>query len=583
MADALAMIDSPPETFLTHLGAEGLLADVRPLLVGESWLSKRALVAAVEGTLALADRGVAVQVALLEGFPRVLPVIGVDPRGELAGLPHVEPDGAVCYDSRDEPLLDHRNPRGIVSEALDLARVTLNQGLGGDRASEYANEIVAYWRANFPDAPRIVSVLDPSDAARMVTAFFREGERITIADDPETFAAFRDGRHVQRLSFANAVYVPIDPATLAPTFHPRDLATADGVRDFVITVLKRDKDLWHRVLHRCRSQEVVVALGVRRPASRRGLVGLLLKRAGDAHPLDPDRLESHQITPLRIEPADRGFLVPRGGADLDLAKRRVLVVGCGSVGGHVAYDLVKAGVGEIHLLDRDTFAYANTFRHVCGRAHVGRAKVEGLRMEIERLWPFVKVVPHVADALGWMRENPTGFRDFDLVVSAVGNPTVEQKINEAIHADTSSPPVMFAWLEPMGLGGHVLLAHVKAASRGCFECLYQRAGDDGALVCRTAFAAPGGRYTRDTMGCGSQHMAFADLDAQKTAAYVARRAVEVLRGAVDEGELVSWKGPADAFRAAGFTTTTRNDKSETEEILPGSAIVRSDCPVCRTP
>lgn len=583
MPDALARLEEPPEAFLTHLGAEGLLADVRPLAASASWLAERGLVAAVEGMLALTDRAVPVQVALPVDFPRTLPVIGIDPRGELAGLPHVGPDGAVCYDDRDEPLLDHRNPRGIVSEALGLAAGTLNRSLQGDRATEYANEIVAYWRANFPGAPRVVSVLDPSDTARRVTAFFRQGERITLADDPATLASFRDGRNVKHLSFVNAVYVPIDPAAIAPGFHPRDLATPDGVRTFVIPVLKQDKDFWRKVLGRCRSEEVVVALGVRRPTGRRGLVGLLLKRGKDAHPLDPDRLEAWRITPLRMEPADAGFLLPRGGADLDLAKRRVLVLGCGSVGGYVAFNLVKAGVGELHLLDRERFEYANTFRHVCGRAHVRGMKVEGLKLEIERLWPFVKVVPHTADVLGWMREHPAGFRDYDLVISAIGNPTIEQQVNEVIHADASAPPVMFAWLEPLGLGGHVLLAHVGAASRGCFECLYHHAGEEGALACRTAFATPGGRYTRDTMGCGSQHMAFADLDAQKTAAYVARRAVDLLRGTATEGELISWKGDADAFRAAGFTTTPRYDQGPAEEALPGGAIVRPDCPVCRTP
>ncbi len=580
MVNAAEPTDAPPEALL-HV--EGLLSDVRPLQAGASWLVKRQLVAAVEGTLTLADREVSVQVGLPIDFPRSLPVIGVDPDGELAGLPHVEPDGVVCYDARDEPLLDHRNPRGIVSEALGLAAGTLNRGLHGDRATEYANEIVAYWRTCHPDAPRIVSVLDPNDEPRLVTAFFRQGERITLADDPAMFASFREGRNVQHLSFANAVYVPIEPASMNPRFHPRDLATPDGVRTFVLPVLQRDKDLWRRVLGRCRSDEVVVALGVHRPAGRRGLVGLLMKRGKDAHPLDPDRLEAHQITPVWIVPADRGFLVPRGGADLDLAKRRVLVIGCGAVGGHVAYNLVKAGVGEIHLLDPERFEYANTFRHVCGRTHVGCAKVDGLRFEMERLWPFVKVVPHVADVLGWMRENPSGFNDFDLVVSAIGNPTVEQRVNEVIYADASAPPVMFAWLEPLGLGGHVLLTHTGAAHRGCFECLYHHAGDDNSLVCRTAFARPGARYTRDMMGCGSQHMAFGDLDAQRTAAYVARRAVDVLRGVVKEGELVSWKGPADAFRAAGFTTTPRYDQGATEETLPGSVIVRPDCYVCQMP
>jgi molybdopterin/thiamine biosynthesis adenylyltransferase len=351
----------------------------------------------------------------------------------------------------------------------------------------------------------------------------------------------------------------------------------------VIPALRADEDLWRRMLKRCNAQDVLVVMGVRRPQGRRGLVGVLLRRDKGSNTLDPERLRERLIEPVRIIPADPGFLLPRGGADLELTGRRVLLVGCGAVGGHVAFDLVKAGVGEIHLLDHDRFEYANAFRHVCGRAHVREFKVHGVAAEILRLWPFVKVVPHVENLLSRLRTRPESLREYDLVVSAIGNPTVDLRLNEVIHGDPAMPPAIFAWLEPLGLGGHVLATHVRAGPRGCYECLYQRESRREPLACRAAFAAPGGRYTRDTMGCGSQHMAFADLDAQRTAAHVARSAVDLLRGAADGGGLVSWRGPADAFRAAGFATTLRYDVAPLEETLPGASVARSDCPVCRTP
>lgn len=566
---------------LSELGARGLLTDARPLDVrGPLWLKGRDLVAAAQGTLALRDRAAAVQVGLTAGFPFRLPLVAVDPQGPLGRLPHVEPDGAVCYRPQDEPLLDRRDPVGIVSEAICLAAETLNAMLHGDRAAEYTNEIVAYWGTSFPKSLRVEAVLEPGDEPRIVTAS-HGGVRITVADDSAVFASFRSARSAAGLSIANAIYAPIDPAAADPNFHPRDLATPDGVRAFVLPVLRQDKDHWRRMLRRCDGREVILALGVRRPLGRRALVGLLLKRGPRVHALDPDSLEAHQILPVRIDPADRRYLVPRGGADLDLTQRRVLVIGCGAVGGHVAFNLVKAGVGDLHLMDGDSFEYANTFRHVCGRAHLGAPKVEGLRLEIERLWPFVSVTCHPVDVLDWLRDHPAGFRAYDLVISAIGNPTVEALINERIHA-AEMPPAVFAWLEPLGIGGHILTTHVGAARGGCFECLYGRQAPDGPLACRAAFAAPGARYTRDVMGCGGEHMPFGDLDAQRTAAYVARRALDLLRGRLTRGELLSWKGPAEAFVAEGFRTTPRYDLCAPEETVQGDALARSDCPVCQT-
>ncbi len=571
-----------PQEILEALGPAGVLRDLRAVEPGGAWDRRPGIVAVVEGEFDLGDRWARVQVSLTDDFPSCLPLIAVDPAGELASLPHVETYGAVCFRPEDEPLLDRSRPLEIVRGALAFAADTLRKGLRGNRAEEFANEVVAYWRRATPEARTVLSLVEPDDTPRIVTAFLDPRKRITVADDPATLAAFQPGRNVDRLSFVNGLYVPIDPAGTDPDFHPRMLATPEGFRAFVAPVLTRDKQLWHRFLARCRSREVLVLLGVRRPSGRRGLVGLILKEGPDAHPLDPDRLAPHRIVPVRVDPGDRGFVLARGGADATLASRRVLVLGCGAVGGHIAMNLARAGVGELWLLDDDAFELANTFRHVCGRAYLKMLKVVGLKLEIERLLPFVRVAGYPLDVLDWMKLPASSFRDVDLVVSALGNPTVEMRVNEAIATDPSAPPALFAWLEPLGLGGHVLLTHAGADPGGCFECLYEH-DEDGALVCRTAFATPGAQYTRDMMGCGSQHTAFGDLDAQRTAALVARRALDVLRGGGNEGRLTSWRGDPGDFRAAGFATTKRYDEGPDEIVLPAAAVLRPTCPLCNRP
>ncbi|HEU4412851.1 MAG TPA: ThiF family adenylyltransferase [Polyangiaceae bacterium] len=536
--------------------------------------------AAVEGTLGLGDRRARVQIGLTTDFPARLPIITVNPHGEFAELPHVEPDGAVCFRPRDEPLLNHDDPYGIVREALQLAAETLYAGLYGNRAAEFANEIVAYWRAYYPKAATVMGVLTPDDRARLVTAFFDCGVRCAVGDTPASFAAFRQFRNVDKLTFVNAVYVPINPAASDPQFHPRHLATAHGLNVHVTPVLRQDQDLWRSIEQHCRAREVLVVLGVQRPSGRRGLVGLIVRRREGAHPFDAQAIDDSRIAPCYVDPVDRAYLLPRGGANTDLGRCRVLVVGCGAVGGYVAMNLARAGLGTIDLMDPDSFEAANTFRHACGRAYVDYRKVVGLKLEIERLLPFVKVRTHQTDVLAWMREQPEGFRAYDLIVLAIGNPTVELRVNAVIAADPKAPPAIFTWLEPLGLGGHALVTHIGASSAGCFQCLYER-GEDGTLVCRAAYAHPGGRYTRDMMGCGSQHMSFGDLDAQRAAMVVARRALDVLQGNLSESELVSWKGNADAFRAAGFKTTECYERSPPEERLPGLMLVRTGCPLCK--
>jgi hypothetical protein len=102
----------------------------------------------------------------------------------------------------------------------------------------------------------------------------------------------------------------------------------------------------------------------------------------------------------------------------------------------------------------------------------------------------------------------------------------------------------------------------------------------GPLENRAAFASPDAIYTHDTLGCGSQHLPFADLDALRTAELAARLALRVLGGEVEEAPLLSWKGDRRAFEQAGYTVTrrykTEPDQLEAERLL----YRREDCPVC---
>ena len=47
-----------------------------------------------------------------------------------------------------------------------------------------------------------------------------------------------------------------------------------------------------------------------------------------------------------------------------LADAKVLVFGVGGVGGHVCEALVRAGIGEIHIVDGDTVAESNINRQI---------------------------------------------------------------------------------------------------------------------------------------------------------------------------------------------------------------------------
>ena len=74
-----------------------------------------------------------------------------------------------------------------------------------------------------------------------------------------------------------------------------------------------------------------------------------------------------------------------------MLEKAAVISGCGSVGGLVALELARAGVGRFLLIDNDTFAYHNICRHQCGIHDVGKFKVNAVKERILQINPEAKV------------------------------------------------------------------------------------------------------------------------------------------------------------------------------------------------
>jgi hypothetical protein len=79
-----------------------------------------------------------------------------------------------------------------------------------------------------------------------------------------------------------------------------------------------------------------------------------------------------------------GALTPAARERLDAA--RVLVVGTGGIGGTVACELARAGVGSLLLVDFDRYEAGNLNRQIaCNRDSIGQPKAEVLAAAISRM------------------------------------------------------------------------------------------------------------------------------------------------------------------------------------------------------
>lgn len=129
-----------------------------------------------------------------------------------------------------------------------------------------------------------------------------------------------------------------------------------------------------------------------------------------------------------------------------LSEARVAVFGIGGVGGHLCEALARAGVGHLHLIDRDTVSLSNLNRQIVAlHSTLGQPKVEVMRTRITDINPDCHVtthemfyLPETADSIDLSR--------FDYVADAVD--TVAAKIELVTRCQAVGVPIICA----MGAG-----------------------------------------------------------------------------------------------------------------------------------
>ena len=280
-------------------------------------------------------------------------------------------------------------------------------------------------------------------------------------------------------------------------------------------------------------------------------------------------------TTYRVRSLSRGSVVPRGGGSLDLGKKSVLLIGCGSVGGELAMRLTSAGVGRLTASDPDTFSEENLYRHVLSVKDIGRPKTVALVREMALRHPWAEVTSW-CKRLEELRD-PTVLKRFDLVVIAIGSPTVERVFAEYCRQEDVGVPVINCWLEGYGIGGHAILA--VPGAKGCWHCAYVDPETfTRGLTSNLNFLKPGQVVMRNHGGCGTQFLPYSGVAASCTATMAADLAVRFLACEVPVSSKVSWMGSDAEAKRASFEVTWRfRHFAESLRILP---LYDGNCDLC---
>jgi molybdopterin/thiamine biosynthesis adenylyltransferase len=534
-----------------------------------------------QGTAQVESRAVQLRVGLPPDFPSSLPQVLLTPWDALGVLPHISAlSGTVCYKDSEGLLLDQSRPAELVAWALQQALVELARGVRGENRLDFTEEFEANWH-QLPNAASLRNVLDlPTGPSEMRVFWLNDGHAY-LADEDRQVAAFLQRDNLGKYTAGRALYLPLPTGSFVEPPRPdRPFWTAAELRHWLAPGLTTMTDAQRRAwLTANASQSGVLVVGLPRPSRGTALFAMSYRSPAGHHPLLPGA--EVVLRPMQVQRWEPSYLVPRGGGQLSLRTKRVLLIGCGAIGGIVAHELVRSGVLQLTLVDFDIHQMENTFRSVLGMARQPGPKVDVLAAELRTKYPYLTVRPINGTVQAAYRTGLLNWSDYDLIVAATGNPTAERWLNEQLWAADHHPPALFTWLEAYGIGGHALLT--RPGVSGCLECLYTTATGQVMLVNRAAFAAEGQVFSLSLAGCSARHTPYGALDAARTAELATRLAVRFFAGREAGSPLLSWKGDSTDFTEAGFTLADRFAASEERLFTSRYAYRQPACRVCGRP
>jgi molybdopterin/thiamine biosynthesis adenylyltransferase len=181
---------------------------------------------------------------------------------------------------------------------------------------------------------------------------------------------------------------------------------------------------------------------------------------------DPPKVRVFDLDGEADSTTEYDVLLPTTGVrqapeHLELATKRVAVVGLGSLGSKIAVSLARAGVMRFLLVDDDVLLPGNLCRHELGWESVGLHKIEALREKLELTAPGLAVATRIHRVAGQESALAAAgaLKDIggcDLIIDATANPNAFVRLAAA--ALSQSKPLVWGEIFAGGIGGLIARA-----------------------------------------------------------------------------------------------------------------------------
>jgi len=529
-------------------------------------------------------------------FPHGLPVFRLLNRHHYGLMAHIDwnhdnDKGTVCIGHTDSISCDFNSPVILFYKALENAIDIVTKSLADTayNKTEILNEYVAHWAcsSNVDEhslicmVPHTAGITDlvVRSASKQTTCGLDHYQIILPKDKNECndgFSILQNAKDNKRQNKHKSCSLEINNLQLPP-------APNESINEWWKKQLKAlSPKLQSDLKNKSRITKAKIFYIIFHSKISSGTAWFSIKctsKTKQRIPLTLDEIDNWKLDACEVKVFSKENILPRGGGQLDLQKKKVCIIGCGSIGGHIANQLCTSGVGSLHLADPDWFDIENTYRHVLNPNKCGLSKAISLKAELEYTYPYLTIETQDIKNSSLLDFRETKILDqFDLVIVAVGSPTDERAFNEFMVKNGVLTPVIYTWLEGYGVGGHSVL--VDPATDGCLSCCYiDNTSCEPSLSPNLSFIEGGQVLFRNQGGCGSQFMPYSNLDAMQTALIASKLALRSLNEEIGRSMTVSWKGNSYMANANNIKLTHRFQRFD--KNLQEIPLVREECDVCQ--
>ncbi len=541
-------------------------------------ISKRKLQTAFTFTDIINDVETNIIVGFDIEFPLSMPSYFIKEYDRYKFIPHVERDGKVCYTHDDYVFLDADRPGEIITDTYELAKSTIDKGLKNENILDFANEFEAYWN-RIDGHEEIWGNISLVNFPEIISVGVRNESRYALSNgsnSSEILGRFID-LEKKGITYQNAIFIPLNVQSEITPPKYNESISIEYVKNLLENLTDNNRKQINKLLQGNSKKEEYVFFSFKQPNGIYSMFGIKFSQIkSSGHPLISSEFDA-KITPVNIQRIDKEYLYQRGGTGEHSSNKKGLIIGGGSVGGFVTEELVRNGFFDLTIVDRDILSTDNCYRHLTGFSNIGKNKALAIKTKVERYYPHSKITALESGIEELLRKQKIDFNQFDFIVVATGNVTINTYLNEIFISQFPGKPVLYSWNDPYGIGGHCLVTNIEPT--GCYRCVYTN--EDHYNMASFAHRNQTKTFLKSISGCGSVYTPYGSIHSLETCLITVKRVIEVMNGNTNKNGIYSWKGDPTVFLKEGFIPSERFKMTEMELDERKNSFLNDKCTACK--